>query len=90
VEKIDVGQPEQIIPGAGHHAPGEAGEGYPVDASRLEYHQDCEDSEQGEKEQGANRAQRDDTEHLTRDGQQRRTDEEPGTGRSEPDSVSFP
>jgi hypothetical protein len=57
VENIDAGQPERIVGGARQHAPGEAGEGRPVDVSRLEHHQDSEDPEQGENKKSADHAQ---------------------------------
>ncbi len=57
MENIDIGQPEEIIAGARHQAPGEAGESCPVHAIGLEHHEDSEDSEQWEKEQLADGAQ---------------------------------
>jgi hypothetical protein len=57
MEDIDIGQPEEVIAGARRQAPGEAGESCPVHAIRLERHQDSEDSEQWEKEHGADGAQ---------------------------------
>jgi len=57
VENIDVGQPEEIITGARHQPPGEAGESYPVEMIRPEHHEYSEDPEQWEKEQFADGAQ---------------------------------
>jgi hypothetical protein len=72
MERIGTGQPEQIVACARHHAPGEAGERYPVDAGRPGYYQDSEDPEQREKEHDADGAQRNQAKHLTRYREQRR------------------
>jgi len=70
MEKIDIGQPEAIVSCARYQAPGEASESGPVDAIRLEHHQDSEKPEQRKKEEIADDAQGDNAKHLTWDRQQ--------------------
>ena len=70
VEDIDFRQPEAIVTGARHQAPGEACKNCPVDRIRPAHRQNSDDSQQRQEEPLADDAQRDDPEHLSRHGQQ--------------------